>query len=307
MSPQATEAPALPKALQGLTPDQLEELTSLAETKAWVKASSVQDFTGPEKVALRKLEKQSPEEHKRGRELLYRKYLWDSLRWFLFGGYVDLVGFQTHPLKAYDPDTNPWLKLWVPGWAKTMDEHDEVNPYKHFPDKEYLRILAHAWVHRPRLAIPKSRQLMVTWLFCGIAVHTVLFRQAQRIAVVSKKFDDANALLGRMATIINGLPSDRFYVPWDENKHKKEGLLSVPANGSYVHAMGEEAKGLRSFTFSWVFSDEAAFQDQFREINRATLATIKGGRFTLVSTSNGEEGFWEVCTEGGVIPAPPGR
>jgi hypothetical protein len=302
-----TEASALPQAIRGLTPDQLEELTSLAETKAWVKASQVQEFTGPEQKALRQLEKKSLEEYKQGRELLYRKYLWDSLRWFLFGGYVDLVGFQARPLKAYDPDTNPWLRLWVPGWAKTMDEHDEVNPYKLFPDKDYLRILAHAWVFSPRLAVPKSRQLMVTWLFCAIAAHTVLFRQAQRIAVISKKFDDADALLGRVGTVIEGLPSDRFYVPWDARKDRKEGLLSVRPNGSFIHAMGEEAKGLRSYTFSWVFSDEASFQDQFREINRATLATIKGGRFTLVSTSNGEEGFFEVVTEGGAIPCPPGR
>lgn len=297
-------APALPKVLQGLSPDQLLELQELAEAKAWVKASQVQDFSGPEKVELRKIEKSHPEAHKQARELLYRAHLWDSLRWFLFGGFVDLVGFQEHPLRAYDPDTNPWVRLWVPGWARTMDEHDEVNPYKGFPDKEYLRVMAFAWVHRPRLAIPKSRQLMVTWLFCAIAAHTVLFRQAQRIAVISKKFDDANALLGRMQTVIDGLPTDRFYVPASP---RKEGLLSIPENGSFVHAMGEEAKGLRSFTFSWVFSDEASFQDQFREINRATLATIKGGRFTLVSTSNGEEGFFDVLSEGGTIPTPPGR
>lgn len=296
----------LPKALRGLTPDQLEELTAMAEQKAWVKATQVADFTGPEKVALRRVEKESsPKVLKAAKERLFRKYLWDSLRWFLFGGYVDLVGFQEQPLRSYDPDTNPWLKLWVPGWARTQDEHDESEPYKVLPDKEYLRLYSYAWVFKPMLAVPKSRQMLVTWLFCAIAVHTVMFRQAQRVAVISKKADDADALLGRMKTIIDGLPADRFWVP---HAGKKYGMIDVDDNGSHVHAMGEEAKGIRSYTFSWVFSDEAAFQEQFREMVRSTLATIKGGaRFTLVSTSNGEEGFHEILSEGGIIPCPSGK
>lgn len=295
---------SLPPALRGLSPEDLADLTDLAETKAWVKASGVEEFSTKEKEALTRLEKKvSPHAFKTAKERLYRKHLWESLRWYLFGGYVDLVGFQERPLRAYDPDSNPWLKLWVPGWVRTMDEHDQADPYKPLPDKDYLRVLAYAWVHEPRLAVPKSRQLMVTWLMCCIATHAVLFRPAQRIAVISKKFDDANELLGRMETVINSLPAHRFFVP---NAAKKEGRLTVPETDGNVHAMGEEAKGLRQFTFSWVFSDEASFQDQFREINRAAMQGVKGGRFTLVSTSNGEEGFYEVCTEGGRIAAPRG-
>lgn len=294
----------LPPSLRGLSPEDLQELTDLAETKSWVKASAVADFTAREKEGLARLEKKvSPTVFRQAREQVYRKHLWESLRWYLFGGYVDLVGFQERPLRAYDPDTNPWLRLWVPGWVRTMDEHDQSDPYKPLPDKEYLRVLAYAWVHAPRLIIPKSRQLMVTWLFCCIATHAALFRPAQRIAVISKKFEDANALLSRMETVIKGLPHGRFYVPAHS---RKEGLLTTPEQNGYVHAMGEEAKGLRSYTFSWVFSDESAFQDQFREIQRAAMQAVKGGRFTLVSTSNGEDGFHDLLTEGGVIPAPPG-
>lgn len=300
-----SEDTTLPATLKGLTPDQIGELTALAETKAWVKASQVQPFTGPEEVALRAIEKGEPRATwEAAKRTLYNRHLWDSLRWFLFGGYVDLVGFQERPLKAYDPDTNPWIRLWVPGWAKTQDEHDETDPYKALPDKDYLRLVAYSWVMSPMVAIPKSRQMLVTWLYICIAVHTVIVRPAQRIAVVSKKADDADALIGRMETVINGLPSDRFWVP---THTKKYGMLSVPENDSHVHGMGEEAKGLRGYTFSWLFFDEVAFHDQANENIRAALATIANARMTLVSTSNGEETFWQVVTDEGRIPCPSGR
>jgi hypothetical protein len=298
----------LPKPLRGLTPDQLEEVVDLAELKAWVRATEVQGFTDRELEVIDKAELQGPRAAKLVRERLYRKYLWDSLRWYLFGGYVDLVGFQERPLKAYDPDTNPWIKLWVPGWARTKDEHDTSSPYKPLPDKDYLRLIAYTWVHEPLLAVPKSRQMMATWLFCCIASWMVSFQHAQLIGFVSKKEGDADKLLERVQTVRRGLPRERFYVPGDPTRDKKYAEIHVKETDSTIMALSENPDGVRSHTFSWLFSDEVAFQEYAAEQIRATLPAVKGGaRFTLVTTSNGEETFHQVISEGGRIPCPPGR
>ena len=297
--------PVLPAPLQGLSPEQLVELTDLAELKAWMRATEVADFSEREYEVILKADREGARAGKIVRERIRRHYVWDALRWYLFGGYVDLVGFQEHPLRAYDPDTNPWLKLWVPGWAKTKDEHDGSSPYKPLPDKDYLRLLAYTWVHEPLLALPKSRQMMATWLFCCIGSWLVSFQQAQLIGFVSKKEGDADMLLERVKVVLDGLPRDRFYVP---TVKKKYAYLDVPETDSAIMALSENPEGVRSHTFSWVFSDEVAFQDYAPEQMRATMASVKGGaRYTQVTTSNGEEHFHGVITEGGRIPCPPGK
>lgn len=300
--------PTLPKPLRGLTPDQLEELQDLAETKAWVRATEVEPFGPKELELIAKARERGERVEKAVRNRLYNPHLWTALRWYLFGGYVDLVGFQERPLKAYDPDTNPWIKLWVPGWARTKDEHDVSSPYKPYPDKDYLRLYAYAWVHEPLLAVPKSRQLMMTWLFAGIASWLVTFQPAQLIGFVSKKEGDADKILDRVHTVIKGLPHDRFYVPIDPTKCKTYANIKNPEQDSHIIALSENPDGVRSHTFSWVFSDEVAFQEYAAEQSRATMASVKGGaRYTLVTTSNGEETFYDIISEGGRIPCPPGR
>lgn len=302
--------PELPAVLQGLTPDQLEELQDIAERKAWVHATEVSEFTDREQELIAKAQSESSPRVARGvRDRLYQRHLWTALRWYLFGGYVDLVGFLEHPTRAYDPDTNPYLKLWVPGWARTKDEHDPASPYKTLPDKDYLRLYAYAWVHEPLIAIPKSRQMMATWLFCCIASWIVAFQPAQRVGMISKKADDADALLERVNTVLKGLPRDRFYVPGNPEKDRKYGEIHIPETDTTIMGLGENPDNVRQHTFSWIFDDEAAFQEYAEEIVRAVLAAVHGGnaRLTVVSTSNGEDYFHDIVTEGGRISAPAGK
>ena len=295
----------LPRGLEGLSQDQLFQLREIVHKKAWFRASTIEPFTPTEKKALTDALKNGGEAaQKRVRDRIYRHHHWDSLRWFLFGGLVDIPNLPENPHYAYDPETNPWIKVRVPGWAKTLDEHDEANPYKVLPDKDYLRLYAYAWVYEPLVLVPKSRQMMVTWLFCCIAAHNLGVRPAQRMAIISKKFEDADALLERTEIVCDQLPRDRFYAP---KVLKKSGEISCAATDSVAMAMGEEAKGLRQYTFSWVFSDEMAFQDQADGMMQAAMPTVKGGgRLTGVSTANGEEVFHAALSENGKIPTPAG-
>lgn len=295
----------LPRLLRQMNEEQKAHLYHLVEKKAWIKATQIQEFTDEEQTKIAQAEqKHGPKFASKVRDHLYRRYHWDSLRWFLFGGLVD-IPVQEDPKRAWDPQTNPFLKIRFRSFVYTQDEHDQAQPYKRFPDKKYLRLLAYAWVHEPLLAVPKSRQMMVTWLFSSISVHETLFRQAKNTAWISKKFDDANANLEkRVKPVADRLPHNRFDIP---SYKFISGLFECADTNSLIRAMGEEAKGLRQYTFSWVFDDEAAFQDQAGDIIQAALPTVNGGgRFTLVSSANGKEEFHGVVSEGGRIALPPG-
>lgn len=296
----------IPKILQKMSMEEKESLKHLLEKKAWLYASSIDPLTDKEQSAVEKIRKKHGDRAaKKAGGKLYNRHHWRSLRWFLFGGLVDVPDLPSDPRRAYDPIDNPWVKIRIPGWAVTTDEHDEANPHKILPDKEYLRLLAYAWVHEPLMVIPKSRQMMVTWLFCSIAVHQIMSRQSTSTAWISKKYDDAAAHIEqRIYSVAQRLPSDRFWVP--DFTHKN-GYLKCANTDSYIQAMGEEAKGLRQYTFSWVFDDETAFQEQASATIQAAMPTVKGGgRFTAVSSANGKEVFYGVVSEGGRIPVPPG-
>ena len=296
----------LPRILEQMNEEEKAKLYYLVEKKAWIKATEIAPFTDEEESKIAQAEKKhGPRASRQVSDVLYRRHHWDMLRWFLFGGLVD-IPITENPSKAWDPEDNPFIKIKMPSFVFTQDEHDQSSPIKRLPDKKYLRLAAYAWVHEPLLSLPKSRQMLLTWLFSSIAVHETLFRPARNTAWISKKFDDANATIEkRIKAIADRLPDGHLEVP----KYKFiKGIFECDSNGSIIRAMGEDAKGLRQYTFSWVFDDEAAFQEQASGIIQAALPTVKGGgRFTLVSSANGKEVFHEVITENGKIPAPPGK
>lgn len=298
-----TTEPVLPKILFELPEDEIREMLFLAENNAWLQSTRIGDLTDEEQSKVEKIEKDhGPTIGKAARTRLYNRHHWKSLRAFLFGTYVD-IPVETDPMKPWDPQSNPWVKVKLPGWAYTQDEHDEVEPYKRLPDKRYLRATAYTWVHESRLLIPKSRQVMITWLFCCIACHEHLFRNARRTAFISKKFDDADALLDRVKIVKDHLPKERFDVP---QVRKISGLFDVPDTHSMIQAMSEEAAALRQYTFSWVFFDEVEYSEQAAEIFRAAMPTIQKDRFTGVSSANGEGVFHGYISDGGKIPVTSG-
>lgn len=297
----------LPKILQQMNEEEKARLYHLVEKKAWIRATQIAPFSDEEESKIEQARKKHGDRAaKLTSDILYKRHHWTMLRWFLFGGLVD-IPVTENPLKAWDPSDNPFIKIRMPSFVFTQDEHDQSSPIKRLPDKKYLRLTSYAWVHEPLLSVPKSRQMLLTWLFSAIAVHETLFRNARHTAWISKKFDDANANIEkRVKPIADRLPrKDGLTVP----KYKFiKGVLESDDTASLIRAMGEEAKGLRQYTFSWVFDDEAAFQEQASGIIQAALPTVKGGgRFTLVSSANGKEVFYEVITENGKIPAPAGK
>ena len=175
----------------------------------------------------------------------------------------------------------------------TLDEHEKVNPVKKLPmHKEYLRDLAQLFLTERLLLIEKSRQMLVTWFMVAAHLWEAMFHEGRRIAFQSKKEEDANNLIDRAKFIYNHLPEYMKQVPYraDPPSYCK---LSFGKQNSVIQGIPQGAEQMRQYTFSRIFSDEFAFQEQKEEAFIAAKPTITGGgSFIGVSSPNFKEFFY---------------
>ncbi len=201
----------------------------------------------------------------------------------------------------------------------TKDEHDMQNPSKPMPDEPCLRVLLDFMLVSGRLIKPleakwaleggyseeflyqlhraaimfveKSRQVMMTWLSCCYLLWRARSFKHQLILVQSKREDDAANLvftkeptMARISYMESNLPEPMRVVPWP--KGGAYGHLYFP-NGSHIWAIAEGGSIVRSNTPSVVFSDEAAYQNEFDDAYTAALPAISGGgQGIFISSAN---------------------
>lgn len=180
----------------------------------------------------------------------------------------------------------------------TEDPHDRKRPWKKFPVDRlpYIKKFVDAFLHKPRSVILKSRQIMATWFFCIAALWDIMFHKGSKGAFVSKKGEDSRKLIERMKFIYDQLPDwkpqvDFVFFPQPKAECKE--------NWSVVYAYPQGADQLRSQTFSWIFSDEFAFQEHQDKTWRSSKPTVDGGgRFIACSTPNGSGNlFYHFCKD----------
>jgi hypothetical protein len=160
-------------------------------------------------------------------------------------------------------------------------------------EDDYLRYIALVWESEPLVAVPKSRQLRLSHLMVHCHGWLAMFYPGQRIAMQSKKAEDADALLERLHRGWMEMRKRAFWVPWPEYK-RIQGRILFP-HGGIIMAIAQGADVLRSYTFSAIMSDEQGFQNLAEESYTAALPTISGGgKFTAISSAN--PGFFErIC------------
>jgi hypothetical protein len=188
---------------------------------------------------------------------------------------------------------------WLTHWAFTIDEHTPEAPFKLFPDKEYIKIIVKIWLKCKKLIIPKSRQMMISWIMTGLYMHDTQFNRARKNFFQSKKADDADALVARAKIIWDHEPKflKRFY---DEERRKWIDIICNPqVNGAHVYnkleltsidsiirGIPEGDEVVRSYVLSGLLADEMAFQPEARGAYAAALPALSNrGRFTGVSTA----------------------
>lgn len=191
---------------------------------------------------------------------------------------------------------------WMTNWVRTLDSHDPESPEKPFPEKEYLKILVDKWLSTKILLVPKSRQMMVSWVFAALYLWDTQFHFGRLNFFQSKKADDANDLVKRAKQMYDNQPKflKRFYKnrefsdlivnPQNQGNHVYN-LLSFPDIKSEIRGVPEGGDVVRMHTLSGILADEAAFQPEMESSYTALKPTLSsGGRFTCVSTA--EDNTW---------------
>ena len=173
--------------------------------------------------------------------------------------------------------------IFLRDFVYTLDQHDPDNPIKFFPvQRPYMPPLIDIWLDNPSMVICKSRQMMMTWLFCALSLWDVLFHPGRLVVLQSQKYEDAvgsrvkgTGLLGRCQFILDHIPGKGLLL---------DGVLTTEGDRAesmeFVHNSGmlpiaQGGNKIRSNTVWGWFSDESAFQPEFEDSYTAALACIR--------------------------------
>lgn len=174
----------------------------------------------------------------------------------------------------------------------TEDPHDPSGKIKPFPPEPYLKRIVEVWLQEKKLVLPKSRRMLISWLFICLHVWLLLFHKHEHIYFAARKEgrDESQGsleLVKRAKFVINNLRS--FKPPITE---QKRGRIYCPSTQSEIVAVAEGANQLRQLAATAIFADELAFWEKAQETYAAAMPTIEAsGRFTGVSSAH--PGFFE--------------
>lgn len=172
-------------------------------------------------------------------------------------------------------------------------------PFNLYPFQE--DVLTDLKQHRFNIIL-KSRQMGISTLTAGYALHQMLFKADFKVLVIATTQEVARNLVQKVQIMHQNLPV------WLRQECVEDNKLSLKfKNGSTIKAVSSSAHSGRSEALSLLIIDEIAFVDRADEIwtaSQMTLAT--GGNAILLSTPNGTGNLfhqiWQKAEEGFVEP-----
>lgn len=209
------------------------------------------------------------------------------------------ICFYGTPENGY-ADSGFWKFL---RYVKTKDSHgsdstDTVKPLMG-DSPEYLVVMFLFMLASNVLAIPKSRQMRVSWATTAFAVWHTMTAPYRETLYQTKKDDDANAMVsegsknptaGRMDFIIQHLPdwladpniisgrgNQVGRLTYTPGKIDESSGLPVLWYGGSINAIPQGAHQVRQYTPSLFISDESAFQEEFASSMIAVRPAVTGG------------------------------
>lgn len=179
-------------------------------------------------------------------------------------------------------------------WVYTIDTADEESPEKLFPNKPHILFTIRVWQREKTLLVPKSRQMSMTWLFCGLYLHEAMFYNHRLTFFQSKKESDANELILRTYHMYSSLPGWMQEYSPAERAHCR---IDFERAKSRINGIPQGADHIRGFQPSGVFSDEAAYQVEVEKMLASIRPAIRsGGRLTMTS-SLAPSHFEQMCLD----------
>jgi len=194
--------------------------------------------------------------------------------------------------------------VFLERFAWTCDQHDSVQPIKPFPMRPHIIQMTRLWQDNRHMVICKSRQMLMTWLFCALSLWDALYHPGRLIMLQSKREADAigdavagDGLMGRVKFMLMHMPGtiqgrDRVAFPDGTSCTMKAERVSFPSHNSTLWAVPQGAAIIRQRTASGILSDEAAFQDEFGNAYVAARPCIRGGGW-FVALSTAHPGFFQ--------------
>jgi hypothetical protein len=175
--------------------------------------------------------------------------------------------------------SDPGYMLWNPQhYVKTFDSYEDgPQKVKPFPYKAYMYyVLWH--IHNDKvLFIPKSRQIMATWLVCFYLWWDARFHPFELNFAQSKKEEDAANLVYNKDPLAARISFMEAMLPdWmrDEKATYSYGIINF-SNSSKIWGIPQGGDIIRSYTPSVVFLDEAAFQPEAEKSYSAAKAAAR--------------------------------
>jgi hypothetical protein len=193
--------------------------------------------------------------------------------------------------------------------CKTHDSHAKGERILPFPvHKSYIQRTLKLAVTQSRLAVYKSRQMLVTWIMCVVCLWEVLFTPGSVVALISLNQEDAGELIGRIKIIYESLPPHWLVAlpPVKFYRGKKGVILRMvvehpDAAPSTIDAYAQNGNPGRGKTITLAYWDEVGEcgDQESRNMYASLRPTLEnGGRLIMSSTPpRSPEHFWEkFCT-----------
>ncbi len=189
---------------------------------------------------------------------------------------------------------------------RTFDEHEQYTEVKSFPDWFHLEMLSNeldkALIEYQRekecqiIAVPKSRQMMVSWLMCGWSLGHAMKRGNQSILFQSKREKDAIYQVRRVRFLYENMKQkDYFHQQYpllrSLNRQKESGIEF--RNGSTIAAIPQGGDIVHSRVPTVLFSDECAYQPELEDSYKAAVPCSQ----LIVLVSSAAPGYFQRLVE----------
>jgi hypothetical protein len=132
--------------------------------------------------------------------------------------------------------------------------------------------------------------MKISWTCLSFITWDALFKRGRRMALVSKKEDDSNALVDKCDFILKNLDTTVFPKELIPQHQKSFCKLSLPEMISFIEGYPSGADQLRQYTFSKILGDEFAFWPDAEEMYSGAKPTLEGsdggvgGQMILISS-----------------------
>jgi len=198
-------------------------------------------------------------------------------------------------------------KLWAHEQVLTRDEDAEAaRPWP--TNKPYLDELLDIYDQEQLIALPKSRQLLVTWTVALWLTWRARYRPYNALFVMSDKEEKSAHVVDKRCKFIE----DNLRETWCRREYgsikTKDGLvgrMTYKQTESVILGVAQGEDQFRSYTPSVIFMDESDFQDGAHAALNTALPFTREGKtckILLVTTSNGPQGVVAgICRECGFV------